>query len=199
MTRPEFPEDIEDLLNRAAPPLKPSESLKADIFAQIQQTPQIPQEPQESEAVGVVKPLRRRLAAPLLTLAAVSALLVGSLTWLSTETSSHQQMDSIMAASDARQSQANAMGAQLDIVVSQSMGKGGAMVDGIPAVGDGMGAQVWAVMADGSMESAGVIGPEPHDDVWMPLPGDTMKVMVTEEPMAGSAQPSGAVLAEVSL
>ncbi|QTH59784.1 anti-sigma factor [Corynebacterium hindlerae] len=196
MTRPEFPEDIEDLLNRAAPPLKPSESLKADIFAHIHQ---IPQEPRESEAVGVVKPLRRRLAAPLLTLAAVSVLLVGSLTWLPNETSSHQQMDSIMAASDVRQSQANAMGAQLDIVVSQSMGKGGAMVDGIPAVGDGMGAQVWAVMADGSMESAGVIGPEPHDDVWMPLPGDTMKVMVTEEPMAGSAQPSGAVLAEVSL
>ena len=91
------------------------------------------------------------------------------------------------------------MGASLDIVISSDMGKGGAMVNGQPALNDGMGAQVWAVMDDGAMESAGVIGQEPHDDVWMPLPGGTASVLVTEEVAAGAAQPTGAVLANVTL
>ena len=91
------------------------------------------------------------------------------------------------------------MGATLDIVLSSDMGKGGAMVNGQPALADGMGAQVWAVMDDGAMESAGVIGQEPHDDVWMPLPGGTASILVTEEVAAGAEQPSGAVLANVKL
>ncbi|MDK7134627.1 hypothetical protein QP413_03530 [Corynebacterium sp. UMB4614] len=49
------------------------------------------------------------------------------------------------------------------------------------------------------MESAGVIGQEPHDDVWMPLPGGTASALVTEEVAAGAAQPTGAVLANVTL
>ena len=108
-------------------------------------------------------------------------------------------MHAIMEADDARQGQADAMGASLDIVISSDMGKGGAMVNGQPALNDGMGAQVWAVMDDGAVESAGVIGQEPHDDVWMPLPGGTASVLVTEEVAAGAAQPTGAVLANVTL
>ena len=79
------------------------------------------------------------------------------------------------------------------------MGKSGAMVDGQPALADGMGAQVWAVASNGEVTSAGVIGQDPHDDVWMPFDGDATKVMITEEPMGGSAKPTGRMLAEVRL
>lgn len=62
-----------------------------------------------------------------------------------------------------------------------------------------MGAQVWSIDKAGTARSAGVIGQDPHENVWMPLPADTMTVRVTEESMAGSEQPSGTVLAEGAL
>ena len=123
--------------------------------------------------------------------------MTSSLAWTSANTSTTPA--SSIPKADARQGQADAMGASLDIVISSDMGKGGAMVNGQPALDDGMGAQVWAVMDDGAMESAGVIGQEPHDDVWMPLPGGTASVLVTEEVAAGAAQPTGTVLANVTL
>ncbi|TYR20652.1 anti-sigma factor [Corynebacterium urealyticum] len=123
--------------------------------------------------------------------------MTSSLAWTSANTSTTPA--SSIPKADARQGQADAMGASLDIVISSDMGKGGAMVNGQPALDDGMGAQVWAVMDDGAMESAGVIGQEPHDDVWMPLPGGTASALVTEEVAAGAAQPTGAVLANVTL
>lgn len=188
-----FPRDIEDALNVSPAPLTPPPALKLSVMDAIAATPQ--------EQLATVTPLRRRR--PGLVFASMAAsvvLLAGAVTavyqpWQAADP--HAQMDRILAASDVRQADASAMGATLDIVVSQSMGSGGAMVDGAPAVGHGMGAQVWAVKTDGSMESAGVIGPEEHTDVWMPLPGDTHKVMITEEPMAGSTSPRGKVLAEV--
>ncbi|CAB0668943.1 anti-sigma factor [Corynebacterium diphtheriae] len=188
-----FPRDIEDALNVSPAPLTPPPALKLSVMDAIAATPQ--------EQLATVTPLRRRR--PGLVFASMAAsvvLLAGAVTavyqpWQAADP--HAQMDRILAASDVRQADASAMGATLDIVVSQSMDSGGAMVDGAPAVGHGMGAQVWAVKTDGSMESAGVIGPEEHTDVWMPLPGDTHKVMVTEEPMAGSTSPRGKVLAEV--
>ena len=118
---------------------------------------------------------------------------------ISAEQAGTREMHAIMDASDVRSADMDAKGANLSIVVSDSMGKGGAMVDGQPVVDAGMGAQVWAVGQDGTMRSAGVIGPEPHSDVWMPLPANIEKVMVTEEPMAGSHQPTGRVLAETPL
>ncbi|CAB0582408.1 anti-sigma factor [Corynebacterium diphtheriae] len=188
-----FPRDIEDALNVSPAPLTPPPALKLSVMDAIAATPQ--------EQLATVTPLRRRR--PGLVFASMAAsvvLLAGAVTavyqpWQAADP--HAQMDSILAASDVRQAGTSAMGATLDIVVSQSMNSGGAMVDGAPAVGHGMGAQVWAVKTDGSMESAGVIGPEEHTDVWMPLPGDTHKVMITEEPMAGSTSPRGKVLAEV--
>ncbi|KAB3523512.1 hypothetical protein GC425_00410 [Corynebacterium sp. zg254] len=111
----------------------------------------------------------------------------------------HDVMDSIMAAHDVRSTSINADGANLDVVVSHSMGKGGAMVNGFSAVDKGMGAQVWSIDEHGRARSAGVIAQEPHSDVWMPLPADTMSVMVTEEPISGSHEPSGEILAEQKL
>ncbi|MCT1451006.1 anti-sigma factor [Corynebacterium sp. p3-SID1194] len=193
--------DIEDLFNSAATPVTPPPELKRSIMERIDATDQVTD----------LDTARKNRSGRRLTAAAAAAvvLIAGggvTVTQFTEEDSSESysaqgvdEMHAVMEADDARQGQADAMGASLDIVISSGMGKGGAMVNGQPALDDGMGAQVWAVMDDGAMESAGVIGQEPHDDVWMPLPGGTASVLVTEEVAAGSAQPTGAVLANVTL
>lgn len=108
-------------------------------------------------------------------------------------------MHSIMAMGDVRSVSLKADGSTLDVVVSEEMDSGGAMVNGVPVLKDGMGAQVWSIDERGSARSAGVIGQDPHDNVWMPLPADTIMVRVTEEPMTGSKEPGGTVLAEGKL
>ncbi|MDK4228551.1 anti-sigma factor [Corynebacterium pseudodiphtheriticum] len=114
-------------------------------------------------------------------------------------TAGHEQMHEIMSAADMVSGATTAEGARLKIVSSNEMGKAGAMVDGQPELADGMGAQVWAVDKHGVVRSAGVIGQDPHQDVWMPFDAAAHKVMITEEPAAGSASPSGRMLAEVEL
>ena len=108
-------------------------------------------------------------------------------------------MHSIMAMGDVRSISLKADGSTLDVVISEQMDSGGAMVNGAPVLKDGMGAQVWSIDKSGAARSAGVIDQDPHDNVWMPLPADTMMVRVTEEPMAGSKSPGGTVLAEGKL
>lgn len=192
--------DIEDLFNSAATPITPRAELKDSIMARIDATEQ----PTDLSSARKNRVSRKLVAAA----AAIVIFAGGSIVVAqfngddATESVTAQginEMHAVMEAEDARQGQADAMGANLDIVLSTDMGKGGAMVNGQPALADGMGAQVWAVMDKGAMESAGVIGQEPHDDVWMPLPGGTTSVLVTEEVAAGAEQPSGTVLAKVQL
>lgn len=192
--------DFEDLFNSAASPVTPPPELKDAILQRIDATEQ---------PTDLTTARNNRLSRRLMAAAAAVVLFVGGGVVVTqfndngaTESVTAQgieEMHAVMGADDARQGQADAMGATLDIVLSTDMGKGGAMVNGQPALPDGMGAQVWAVMDDGAMESAGVIGLEPHDDVWMPLPGGTASVLVTEEVAAGAEQPSGTVLAKVQL
>ena len=192
--------DFEDLFNSAASPVTPPPELKDAIMQRIDATEQ---------PTDLTTARNNRLSRRLMAAAAAVVLFVGGgivVTQFNdngaTESVTAQgieEMHAVMGAEDARQGQADAMGATLDIVLSSDMGKGGAMVNGQPALADGMGAQVWAVMDDGAMESAGVIGQEPHDDVWMSLPGGTTSVLVTEEVAAGAEQPSGTVLAKVQL
>ena len=193
--------DIEDLFNSAATPVTPPPELKRSIMERIDATDQVT----DFDTARKNRSWRR-----LTTAAAAAVVLIAgggfAVTQFTVDESRESvaaqgvdEMHAIMGADDARQGQADAMGASLDIVISSDMGKGGAMVNGQPALDEGMGAQVWAVMADGAVESAGVIGQEPHDDVWMPLPGGTASVLVTEEVAVGAAQPTGAVLANVTL
>ena len=193
--------DIEDLFNSAATPVTPPPELKRSIMERIDATDQV---------ADFDTARKNRSGRRLATAAAAAVVLIAgggfAVTQFTVDESRESvtaqgvdEMHAIMEADDARQGQADAMGASLDIVISSDMGKGGAMVNGQPALDDGMGAQVWAVMDDGAMESAGVIGQEPHDDVWMPLPGGTASVLVTEEVAAGAAQPTGTVLANVTL
>lgn len=193
--------DIEDLFNSAATPVTPPPELKRSIMERIDATDQV---------ADFDTARKNRSGRRLATAAAAAVVLIAgggfAVTQFTVDESRESvtaqgvdEMHAVMEADDARQGQADAMGASLDIVISSDMGKGGAMVNGQPALDDGMGAQVWAVMDDGAMESAGVIGQEPHDDVWMPLPGGTASVLVTEEVAAGAAQPTGAVLANVTL
>lgn len=193
--------DIEDLFNSAATPVTPPPELKRSIMERIDATDQV---------ADFDTARKNRSGRRLITAAAAAVVLIAgggfAITQFTVDESREsvtaqgvEEMHAIMEADDARQGQADAMGASLDIVISSDMGKGGAMVNGQPALDDGMGAQVWAVMDDGAVESAGVIGQEPHNDVWMPLPGGTASVLVTEEVAAGAAQPTGAVLANVTL
>ena len=193
--------DIEDLFNSAATPVTPPPELKRSIMERIDATDQV---------ADFDTARKNRSGRRLATAAAAAVVLIAgggfAVTQFTVDESRESvtaqgvdEMHAVMEADDARQGQADAMGASLDIVISSDMGKGGAMVNGQPALDDGMGAQVWAVMDDGAVESAGVIGQEPHDDVWMPLPGGTASVLVTEEVAAGAAQPTGAVLANVTL
>lgn len=195
--------DLEDLLNSAATPVAPPPELKDSIMARIDAAEQVTD-------LDTARERRRNSSGRKLAAAAAAVvLLVGggvTVTQFTEENSSESysaqgvdEMHAVMEADDARQGQADAMGATLDVVTSSDMGKGGAMVNGQPTLDDGMGAQVWAVMDDGAMESAGVIGQEPHDDVWMPLPGGTASVLVTEEVAAGAQKPSGTVLANIPL
>lgn len=203
----DFPHDVEDLLAQAPAPLTPSAQLRDNILDAIAATPQEEPEATHTPQVGApAEPIadviqlssRRKLTRGFLAVAASIAVIAGGFAFWP-QVDPHAEMHSILAASDVRQASTHAMGASLDIVVSSSMNEGGALVDGAPKLSEGMGAQVWAVMADGSTKSAGVIGPEDHDGVWMPLPGETSKVMITEEPLKGSSRPQGTVLAVVDV
>ena len=203
----EFSDETFDDFLDSLPEVEPPARMKDAVFAEIG----------GGEAAEVIELPRRRWRTFVAVPAAAAVLVVGMVAvppLLQSDDSQNQTSDSarveaespgeksmhaIMGAEDLMQGNADASGAQLDIVSSASMEKSGAMVDGQPQLADGMGAQVWAVSADGGMASSGVIGQDPHDGVWMPFDGAAVKVMVTEEPAGGSMQPTGRTLATVTL
>ena len=197
----EFSEaEFDDFLD-SLPEIDPPPEMKDKVFSSL-----------DVEAEVVEMP-RRRWRAFVAVPAAAAVLIAGVVLWIPhqggedagegntvvAESSGEESMHHIMEADDLLQGKADASGARLDIVSSASMGKSGAMVDGQPELKEGMGAQVWAISEDKTMTSAGVIGQDPHDGVWMPFETNAVKVMVTEEPAAGSAEPTGRTLVEVRL
>lgn len=197
----EFSEaEFDDFLD-SLPEIDPPPEMKDKVFSSL-----------DVEAEVVEMP-RRRWRAFVAVPAAAAVVIAGVVLWIPhqggedagegntvvAESSGEESMHHIMEADDLIQGKADASGARLDIVSSASMGKSGAMVDGQPELKEGMGAQVWAISEDKTMTSAGVIGQDPHDGVWMPFESNAVKVMVTEEPAAGSAEPTGRTLVEVRL
>ncbi|MDK4310843.1 anti-sigma factor [Corynebacterium accolens] len=197
----EFSEaEFDDFLD-SLPEIDPPPEMKDKVFSSL-----------DAEAEVVEMP-RRRWRAFVAVPAAAAVVIAGVVLWIPhqggedagegntvvAESSGEESMHHIMEADDLIQGKADASGARLDIVSSASMGKSGAMVDGQPELKEGMGAQVWAISEDKTMTSAGVIGQDPHDGVWMPFESNAVKVMVTEEPAAGSAEPTGRTLVEVRL
>lgn len=192
----DFDRESADALLGAVAPVAPREGLKDEIMAAVAATPQ---------HSGRVIPFPRRAFA---AVAAAVLLIAGGLSLpplldhgqqARNTASGEEAMHEIMGASDVVSASLDASGASLSIVSSTSMDKAGAMVDGEPALADGMGAQVWSVDDQGELTSAGVIGQDPHEDVWMPFDSHASQVIVTEEPAAGSTQPTGRVLAQVRL
>lgn len=202
--------DVDDLLATTSP-VDPRPGLRDEVLAAIDDVPQ--EQPVRDELAAF-----RRRPSPIILSAAAAVVLVAAVGGLwgagvfsggtdgdasnqSTvaEDSGVQEMHAIMDASDLRNAQMEASGVSLDVVASTYMDKGGAMVDGQPALDPGMGAQVWATDDTGEMHSAGMIGQDPHDQVWMPLPGNTMKVSMTMEPDDGSDSPTGPMLADAEL
>lgn len=197
----EFSEaEFDDFLD-SLPEIDPPPEMKDKVFSSL-----------DAEAEVVELPCRRWRAFVAVP-AAAAVLIAGVVLWIPhqggegagedntvvAESPGKESMHHIMEADDLIQGKADASGARLDIVSSASMGKSGAMVDGQPELKEGMGAQVWAISEDKTMTSAGVIGQDPHDGVWMPFESNAVKVMVTEEPAAGSAEPTGRTLVEVRL
>lgn len=197
----EFSEaEFDDFLD-SLPEIDPPPEMKDKVFSSL-----------DVEAEVVEMP-RRRWRAFVAVPAAAAVVIAGVVLWIPhqggedagegntvvAESPGEESMHHIMEADDLIQGKADASGARLDIVSSASMGKSGAMVDGQPELKEGMGAQVWAISEDKTMTSAGVIGQDPHDGVWMPFESNAVKVMVTEEPAAGSAEPTGRTLVEVRL
>lgn len=197
----EFSEaEFDDFLD-SLPEIDPPPEMKDKVFSSL-----------DAEAEVVELP-RRRWRAFVAVPAAAAVLIAGVVLWIPhqggegagedntvvAESPGKESMHHIMEADDLIQGKADASGARLDIVSSASMGKSGAMVDGQPELKEGMGAQVWAISEDKTMTSAGVSGQDPHDGVWMPFESNAVKVMVTEEPAAGSAEPTGRTLVEVRL
>ncbi|MDO5030603.1 MAG: anti-sigma factor [Corynebacterium sp.] len=216
---------LDEALAQYAKPVEPSAELKESILSQLDNHPQ--QVSAKSNVAEMVELGDRRKAKTdggfqrgwmgLTAVAAALVLVAGVgvvVAWPDgadragreavvsadrSQTSGAEQLHEIMEARDAVSATFTADGARLDVAVSEDKDKGGAMVNGTPKLDRGMGAQVWSIDRAGRVRSAGVIGQEPHEDVWMPLPADTMAVKVTVEPMAGAQAPSGEVLASVEL
>lgn len=138
-------------------------------------------------------------AAAVVALLAGSGFLLPKLVFAPSTGPTNQAMSEIMQSADAQSITMSSSGVRLHLVSSTTMNKAGAMVQGTPEVKKGMGIQVWSVTQAGRIHSAGVIAPEEHKDVWMPFESATAKVILTEEPVAGSAKPTGTILGEMQL
>ncbi len=138
-------------------------------------------------------------AAAVVALLAGSGFLLPKLLSAPSTGPTNQAMSEIMQSADAQSITMSSSGVRLHLVSSTTMNKAGAMVQGTPEVKKGMGIQVWSVTQAGRIHSAGVIAPEEHKDVWMPFESATAKVILTEEPVAGSAKPTGTILGEMQL
>ena len=138
-------------------------------------------------------------AAAVVALLAGSGFLLPKLLFAPSTGPTNQAMSEIMQSADAQSITMSSSGVQLHLVSSTTMNKAGAMVQGTPEVRKGMGIQVWSVNQAGRINSAGVITPEEHKDVWMPFKSATSKVFLTEEPVAGSDKPTGTILGEMQL
>ena len=138
-------------------------------------------------------------AAAVVALLAGSGFLLPKLLFAPSTGPTNQAMSEIMQSADAQSITMSSSGVRLHLVSSTTMNKAGAMVQGTPEVRKGMGIQVWSVNQAGRINSAGVITPEEHKDVWMPFESATSKVFLTEEPVAGSDKPTGKILEEMQL
>ena len=138
-------------------------------------------------------------AAAVVALLAGSGFLLPKLIFAPSTGPTNQAMSEIMQSEDAQSITMSSSGVRLHLVSSTTMNKAGAMVQGTPEVRKGMGIQVWSVNQAGRINSAGVITPEEHKDVWMPFESATSKVFLTEEPVAGSDKPTGKILEEMQL
>ena len=138
-------------------------------------------------------------AAAVVALLAGSGFLLPKLLSAPSTGPTNQAMSEIMQSADAQSITMSSSGVRLHLVSSTTINKAGAMVQGTPEVRKGMGIQVWSVNQAGRINSAGVITPEEHKDVWMPFESATSKVFLTEEPVAGSDKPTGKILEEMQL
>ena len=188
----------------SAEAVPPPAGLRADVLAQIGQTPQAVPAP----ASGIAQPEPRKRWAPRLVLAAASALLLVAVgvvgvnayqTHRETVAMEHDVM-MVTTAPDAH-SMDLALGTS-HVVMSESMSAVVVMGDEAPMPADGMEYQVFLMMEDGSSMPGPAFTPGADGDFMtvMSAPMDgVVGVAVTEEPMGGSPSMTGEMVALVHL
>ena len=170
----------------------PPPALRAKLLADIATVRPLP---------PVVTPLqlrRRRRFQGLVAAAAAVAVIGGGATivqsWNQDQSSQHQltATERVIRADDAKQVKLSfPAGAKATLVRSPSMGKAVLVTEGMPAAPTGKVYQLWLQNAEGAMVPAGLMAPDPNQQVL--LDGDAgtaTAVGITVEPSGGSEAPT---------
>ncbi|MFE6965388.1 anti-sigma factor domain-containing protein [Agromyces sp. NPDC057679] len=201
-------------LGESLPPVAPPPSVKAGLFARLDDAPQ--ERPAEAAGAAVdddapiapaepVPPIdelavrrrrRRRLAVALSSAAAVLLLLAGVVigaNWAGPNGwGAQREMASLAAAPDAEQQTSEvAGGGQVTLVSSAEQGRSAIVAEGLPDVGDDRTYELWYIDESGPV-SAGTFDVD-GEEAWRLLEGEFapgVAVGLTVEPAGGSEQPT---------
>ncbi|MFF2275856.1 anti-sigma factor domain-containing protein [Agromyces sp. NPDC058126] len=200
-------------LGEALPPVAPPPSVRAGLFARLDDAPQerpvdgtgaavddaapiAPAEPAPPVDELAVRRRRRRLAVVLSSAAAVLLLVAGVVigtNWAGQNGwGAQREMASLAAAPDAEQQTSEvAGGGQVTLVSSAEQGRSAIVAEGLPDVGDDRTYELWYIDESGPV-SAGTFDVD-GEEAWRLLEGEFapgVAVGLTIEPAGGSEQPT---------
>ncbi|MFD6055746.1 anti-sigma factor domain-containing protein [Agromyces sp. NPDC060279] len=211
-------------LGAETPEIAPPPSLKAGLFARLDETPQLPAVDAEplAEPVAAPEPIaapspvseaseppvdelaarrrRRRLVASLAAAASVAILAIGvviGIGWSGPNGwGAQRELAALEAAPDAqRQTVEVSGGGEVTVLWSAELGRSAVMADGLPELGSTHDYELWYIDEAGPAP-AGLVGA----NSWRVLEGDFVDGMVvglTVEPAGGSEQPTTEPIAAV--
>lgn len=155
---------------------------------------------QVAAEASVVRPLAsRRRPSWVWGVAAAGVLAVGS--WGVWETLSPDltAVEQVVQASDAVRHEAEISGGEVAVVESAEEGRAVLVADGLPALSEDEVYQAWFVLPDGSVQSAGLMGPADPDIELEGSLEQVTAVALTVEPAGGSELPTSEPLGAVPL
>ncbi len=184
------------LASAAAAP--PPEELRANVLAEISQTPQLSTRVEAEPDAEVIdlSTHRRRLGAGVLAVAAAMVLVVGLLAIQS----GTDAIEEVIAAADAEVVTLDGEAGDLQLVWSDDLDQIALLANQVPTVGEDEQYQLWFVFDDETVASAGVFDPDDDGQVRTLLDvgdGDGRPPVawgVTIEPSGGSPQPTSDIV-----
>ena len=185
-------------------------SLRATVLAQVANTPQVVPTTSDTNVVSIRSKKSRSLpwlaaAASVLAIAAVSLAGVTIYQTNRVDQISAQatMVTQVLTSPDAHMAPMPMVGSgQATVVMSPSSGNAVLVANNMSAAPSHMTYQSWMVDANGHMSSAGTWNPGTNGSAAVPLHGQmtgATEVMVTMEPMPGSAQPTSQPVAIAKL